>query len=120
MKTGDRAASEARVRKGTWQALGWLSGLGLLVIPVFVAGVLSTAGGVLETLLSSELSEPQAWDAERTFPWLYVAALVVGLGWVTYGSVRIPRVPPRRHTGHRRRTGGDGRAPPPGPKSSSN
>lgn len=90
MKTGDRAASEARVRKGTWQALGWLSGLGLLVIPVFVAGVLSTAGGVLETLLSSELSEPQAWDAERTFPWLYVAALVVGLGWVTYGSVRIP------------------------------
>jgi hypothetical protein len=29
------------------------------------------------------------WDAERTFPWLLVATLVGGLGWVVYGSVRI-------------------------------
>lgn len=83
------ATAEPSVREGTGQALGWLSGLGLLVVPVFVAGVLATAAGMLEVLLTRELSDPQRWDAERTFPWLYLVAFVAGLGWIAYGSLRI-------------------------------
>ncbi len=90
LKTPERA-SERSVQDGTGQVLGWLSGLGLLMVPVLVAGVLATAGGMLEVLLSPELSDPQHWDAERTFPWLYLAAFVSGFGWIVYGSVRIPR-----------------------------
>lgn len=74
----------------TAHVLGWLAGLALLVVPVFVAGVLATAGGMLEVLVRSGVTEPQVWDAERTFPWLYIAAFGVCLGGIAFGCVRSP------------------------------
>jgi Ni/Fe-hydrogenase subunit HybB-like protein len=76
----DPASAEQVSRDHSGRVLGWLSGLGLLVVPWIAAGVLATAGTMVG---------PESWDAERTFPWLVLAALVVGLGWVAYGSVRI-------------------------------
>ena len=71
----ERAPGERDAR-----VLGWLSGLALLVVPWIAAGVLATVGTMVG---------PESWDAERTFPWLLLAALVACLGWVVYGSVRI-------------------------------
>jgi len=76
----DRASGDRAARERTGQVLGWLSGLALLIVPGIAAGVLATVGTMVG---------PESWDAERTFPWLLLAALVVGLGWVVYGSVRI-------------------------------
>ena len=77
-------------REGTGRVLGWLAGLGLLVVPIVVAGVLATIGGMLEELLVRGLSEPQTLDAERTFPLLYLAALFLHLVAIVAASVRIP------------------------------
>lgn len=72
------AARDARERTG--RVLGWLSGLGLLVVPWIAAGLLAT----IATMVG-----PGGWDAERTFPWLLLGSLVGCLVWVAYGSVRI-------------------------------
>jgi len=72
------AARDARERTG--RVLGWLSGLGLLVVPWIAAGLLAT----IATMVG-----PGGWDAEHTFPWLLLGSLVGCLVWVTYGSVRI-------------------------------
>jgi len=76
----DRASGERAARERTGRVLGWLSGLALLVVPGIAAGVLATLGTMVG---------PDSWDAERTFPFLLLATLVGGLGWVVYGSVRI-------------------------------
>lgn len=76
----ERAAEERAGRERTNQVVGWLSGLGLLVVPWIAAGVLATVGTMVG---------PDSWDAESTFPWLALATLAVGLGWVVYGSLRI-------------------------------
>lgn len=80
MATDDRPPQEPTQREENGRILGWLSGLGLLVVPWVGAGMLATVGGMLG---------PESWDAERTFPWLLLSTCVAGLGWVTYGSVRI-------------------------------
>ena len=71
----DRAARERNGR-----VLGWLSGLGVLVVPWIAAGIFATLGTMVG---------PESWAAERIFPWLLLAALVGGLGWIIYGTVRI-------------------------------
>ena len=76
----ERALGERAARERTGRVLGWLSGLALLVVPWIAAGVLATVGTMVG---------PESWHAERTFPWLLLATLVTGLGWVIYGSVRI-------------------------------
>ena len=76
----ERASRDRAAREQTGRVLGWVSGLALLVVPWIAAGVLATVGTMLG---------PEGWDAERTFPWLLLATLVAGLGWVVYGSVRI-------------------------------
>ncbi len=78
LNDGGPDAASARDRTG--RVLGWLSGLGLLVVPWVVAGVIATLG----TMVGS-----RSWDAERAFPWLLLASLLGGLGWVVYGSLRI-------------------------------
>jgi hypothetical protein len=62
------------------RVLGWLSGLGLVVVPWVGAGVLSTVAGVLGS---------DAWDPERTFGWWLLLAFLVMVGWLVIGSVRI-------------------------------
>lgn len=76
----DSAAGKRAAQARTGRVLGWLSGLGLLVVPWIAAGVLATVGTMVG---------PEGWDAEHTFPWLLLGTLVTGLGWVAYGSVRI-------------------------------
>lgn len=76
----DPAAAVRAARERSGRVLGWLSGLGLLVVPWIAAGMLATLGTMVG---------PGGWDAERTFPWLLLGTLVAGLGWVTYGSLRI-------------------------------
>lgn len=76
----ERAPGERAARERTGRLLGWLSGLALLVVPWIAAGVLATVATMVG---------PGSWDAESTFPWLLLATLVLGLGWVVYGSVRI-------------------------------
>jgi len=76
----DRAAAKRAARERTSRVLGWVSGLGLLVVPWIAAGIFATIG---------TMGGPGGWDAERTFPWLLLGAFVGGLGWITYGSVRI-------------------------------
>ncbi len=73
--TGGSATGEPAAR-----VLGWLAGLGLLVVPVIVAGVLATIGTMVG---------PESWSAERTFPWLLLVAFVADLCCLVYGSVRI-------------------------------
>lgn len=73
------AAEEAGQRSAV--TLGWVCGLGLLVVPWLGAGILVT----FLSLLDSEALEP-----ERTFPWLVLAVLLAGLGGLAYGSVRVP------------------------------
>jgi hypothetical protein len=76
----DPAAAARDARERTGRVLGWLSGLGLLVVPWIAAGLLAT----IATMVG-----PGSWDAEHTFPWLLLGSLVGCLVWVTYGSVRI-------------------------------
>jgi hypothetical protein len=75
-RPGTRTADESST-----VALGWVCGLGLLVVPWLGAGILAT----FISLLDSEALEP-----ERTFPWLVLAVLLAGLGGLAYGSVRVP------------------------------
>ncbi len=63
------------------RVLGWLSGLGVAFVPWVAAGVLSTVGGIVGG---------EAWSPETTFPWLALGAFVTTVGWLAYGSVRIP------------------------------
>ncbi len=63
------------------RALGWLSGLGLAVVPWIAAGILASIAGMVGG---------EAWNPEQTFPWFLLATFVAMLGWVTYGIVRIP------------------------------
>jgi len=60
---------------GSGGVLGWLSGLGIVVIPWLVSGVVSTF-----------LPEP-----ESSFLWVMLAAFVAMVGWIVYGIIRIPR-----------------------------
>ncbi len=72
----DMADVEHRSRRtGDGKVLGWLSGLGIVVIPWIASGIVSTF-----------LPEP-----ETSFPWVFLAAFVVMVGWIAYGSARIPR-----------------------------
>lgn len=80
--------SPATAEQGA-RVLGWISGLGLLVVPVVVAGVLATAGGMVEELATPTDSGPERWQPERVFPWLHLGAGAAGLAWIAYGSVRI-------------------------------
>ena len=74
-------ATDAQAGSGpNGRALGWLSGLALLVVPWVAAGVLATVGTMVG---------PESWSAERSFPWLLLASLAGCLGWVGYGSLRI-------------------------------
>lgn len=54
--------------------MGWLSGLGIAVVPWVASGIVSTF-----------LPDP-----ETTFLWVLLAALVAMVGWIAYGIVRIP------------------------------
>ena len=76
----ERAVEERAARERTNRVIGWLSGLGLLVVPWIAAGVLATVATMVG---------PESWDAETTFPWLVLATLAVGLGGIAYGSLRI-------------------------------
>lgn len=60
---------------GNGRALGWVSGLGIVVIPWIASGIVSTF-----------LPEPEA-----SFRWVFLAAFVAMIGWIAYGSVRVPR-----------------------------
>ncbi len=75
-----RAPQEPVDHERPARVLGWLSGLGLLVVPWVAAGVLATLGTMVG---------PESWDAERTFPWLLPVGFVAGLGWIVFGSLRI-------------------------------
>jgi hypothetical protein len=78
MTTSGCRHHSARERRG--RTLGWASGLGLVLAPWIVAGILATA----VTMVG-----PDSWDAEGTFPWFLLAAFSGALGWIVYGSVRI-------------------------------
>ncbi len=55
--------------------LGWISGLGILIVPWIVSGTVSTF-----------TPEPESW-----FPWVFLVAFVAMVGWIVYGIVRLPR-----------------------------
>lgn len=76
----DPGVEEQEARARSIRVLGWLSGLGVLVVPWLAAGVLSSVGGILR---------PEAWNPEGTFGGLFLVSLLGWLGWVAYGSVRI-------------------------------
>lgn len=61
-----------RIRNG--RVWGWLSGCGVVIAPWLVAGVISTFSP----------------DPEATFPWVLLGAFVTMVGWITFGSLRIP------------------------------
>ncbi len=54
--------------------LGWISGLGLAVVPWFLAGVVSTFTS----------------DPESFFPTALTVAFVAMVGWIVLGAIRIP------------------------------
>lgn len=60
---------------GNGRALGWVSGLGIVIIPWIASGIVSTF-----------LPEP-----EKAFQWVLLAAFVAMIGWIAYASVRLPR-----------------------------
>ncbi len=62
-------------------AFGWISGLGAVVVPWIIAGIGSSVAGVFS----------EAWNPEVTFPWFLLGAVLVWIGWLVYGSIRIPR-----------------------------
>ncbi len=70
MDDGERRSA----RIGDGKALGWLSGLGIAVVPWVASGIVSTF-----------LPDP-----ETAFLWVLVAALVAMVGWIGYGIARIP------------------------------
>ncbi|ANH39631.1 hypothetical protein I601_3224 [Nocardioides dokdonensis FR1436] len=59
--------------------LGWICGLGLLVVPWIGAGVLATLASF----------GPESWAPERSFPWLLLAGTVGWLGWLVVASLRL-------------------------------
>ena len=59
----------------TGTTLGWVSGFGLAIGPLLVAGIVSTF-----------LPDP-----ESMFPVAYAVAFAGMAGWIIYGSIRIPR-----------------------------
>jgi hypothetical protein len=79
-KHSDPEPEVRQARDANGRVFGWVSGLGLLVVPWFVAGILATAGTMVG---------PSSWDAERTFPWFLLGTFVLGLVWVVIGSLRI-------------------------------
>jgi hypothetical protein len=62
-------------RTGDGKVLGWLSGLGIVIVPWIASGIVSTF-----------LPEP-----ETSFQWVFLAAFVAMVGWIAYGSARISR-----------------------------
>ncbi len=74
-------ARPPEVEQANGRVLGWLSGLGLTVVPWIVAGLLASVVGAVAG---------ESWNPETTFPWWLLAALVTMLGWIGYGIVRIP------------------------------
>lgn len=54
--------------------MGWLSGLGIAVVPWVASGIVSTF-----------LPDP-----ETAFLWVLLAAFVAMVGWIAYGIARIP------------------------------
>lgn len=56
------------------RVLGWISGLGLLLVPWIIAGIISTF-----------MPEPEA-----AFPWVFGFGLVAMGAWIGFGSWRIP------------------------------
>ena len=91
MTTTGRHDDSDRERDG--RALGWASGLALLVAPWVVAGILATA----VTMVG-----PDGWDAESAFPWALLAAFSAGIGWIVYGQ-RGSAIPARSHPRNRDR-----------------
>jgi len=72
----DMADVEHRsARTGNGRVLGWVSGLGIVIIPWIGSGIVSTF-----------LPEP-----EKAFQWVLLVTFVAMIGWIAYGSVRIPR-----------------------------
>ncbi len=63
------------------RALGWICGLGLVIVPWVGAGIVAT----LVTLTGIE-----SLNAEQTYPWFLAASAVVYLGGLVYGSMRLP------------------------------
>ncbi len=63
------------------RVFGWLSGLGLAIVPWIAAGLLATISGAVGG---------ESWNPETTFPWWLLAAFVAMLGWLVLGSRRIP------------------------------
>lgn len=52
---------------------GWLSGLGIFVVPWIVAGIISTFTP----------------DPEATFPWVLAASFAGMIGWIILGSLHL-------------------------------
>jgi hypothetical protein len=77
---GREGVSRPSGERTAGRVAGWLSGLGLVVVPWLLAGVLSTLGG---------LAGGESWDPERTFPWWLLAAVLLMLGWLAVGSLRV-------------------------------
>lgn len=67
--------------EGSAVTLGWTSGLALLVVPWVGAGILATLGSLVGR---------ESWQPERTFPWLLLVTGVACVGWLVYGSLRLP------------------------------
>ncbi|MEZ5096077.1 MAG: hypothetical protein R2731_08065 [Nocardioides sp.] len=76
----ERSVEADAARGRSIRLLGWLSGLGVLVVPWVLGGILASVGGMVG---------PESWSPERTFGRLAGACLVVWLLWVAYGSVTI-------------------------------
>ena len=66
-------------RAGTGRVLGWVSGLGIAIVPWIAGGILASVGAM----------GPETWSPEATFPWTLLASFVAMLGWIAYGCIRI-------------------------------
>ena len=67
-------------RADSGRVLGWLSGVGITVVPWIAAGLLSTIGALVG---------PESWNPESVFPWALLASFVAMVGWIGYGCLRI-------------------------------
>ncbi len=74
-------ARPPEVEQVNGRVLGWLSGLGLAVVPWIAAGLLASIAGAIGG---------ESWNPETTFPWVLLASFVGMLGGIAYGSLRIP------------------------------